>query len=589
MSTDFDVVVCGGGLAGLTFARQIRRDHPAFSVAVVEKTARPLPEAGHKVGESTVELGSQYLGRLGLRDYLHERHLIKFGLRFFPGGGHLPIEERIEIGPINQPVVSSYQIDRGRFESDLRDMVVDEDGVRLFEGATVRDYAIGPGDTPHHVEVETQEGRVELSARWLVDATGRAGLLRGRMKLKRGGKHEANAGWFRIKGRFDINTLASDGSQRFMQVPEGQDRWLSTNHLMGEGYWVWLIPLASGYTSVGVVAHEHVHPFETVKDLEAVQAFLRTHEPQLAEALADAEVLDFRCLRRYCHTVSRCWHPDRWALIGEAGAFTDPLYSPGTDYIALANSFTAEMIQTDVENGDLLARSQELNAQYRALVSGSIGVYRESAAVYGHPGAMSTKVFWDNHVYWSFPCQFFQQNIYRLSGEALMPFTLVGARFVELSGRMQDVLKYWAEHVEPSFGGGDMVVVPAFPSMLVDSHCALTRKLSHAETLSYMQAQLAAGEELFAEIVLRVTLELGPIAARHMWDELGIREWGLSLPEGRVAAEELDGRARRRALPSVSRDIERALGMPRQSTFSVAEVGRWMTDRPAEPRARAEA
>ena len=66
------MLVAGGGLAGLTLARQLRQTHPELSVLVVEKTKRPLPAAAHKVGESSVELGSQYLERLGLRDYLHK-------------------------------------------------------------------------------------------------------------------------------------------------------------------------------------------------------------------------------------------------------------------------------------------------------------------------------------------------------------------------------------------------------------------------------------------------------------------------------------------------------------------------------------
>src|SRR5262245_65341054 len=91
-----DVIICGGGLAGLLLARQLRRTHPDLGVVLIERMARPLPEAAHKVGESSVELACQYFESLGLKEYLLDRQLIKHGLRFFPGGGHLPLVERSE-------------------------------------------------------------------------------------------------------------------------------------------------------------------------------------------------------------------------------------------------------------------------------------------------------------------------------------------------------------------------------------------------------------------------------------------------------------------------------------------------------------
>src|SRR5690606_14940695 len=120
--------------------------------------------------------------------------------------------------------------------------------------------------------------------------------------------------------------------------PFAQQRWRSTNHFMGVGYWVWFIPLSSGNTSVGVVVHDEHHAFTEVSSLTAVRAFLEKHEPFLATVLEQAEILDFKCLHGYSHNAARCWSTERWALVGEAGAFVDPLYSPGTDFIAFANS-----------------------------------------------------------------------------------------------------------------------------------------------------------------------------------------------------------------------------------------------------------
>jgi flavin-dependent dehydrogenase len=579
MSRYFDVAICGGGLAGLTIARQLSQELPQIRIAVLDKTRRPLPEGTHKVGESTVELGALYWERLGLRAYLHERHLIKFGLRFFPGGGERPIEARTEIGPINQPVVRSYQIDRGRFESDLRAMLDDTPGVELLEGVTVRDVGLEPGAAPHRLEVDREDERLTLSARWVVDATGRAALLRSRMKTKRGGNHDANAAWFRVRGRIDINEMAPASARRFLDVPESSDRWLSTNHLMGRGYWVWIIPLPSGMTSVGIVTHEHVHDFDAIRTLDRARSFLEAHEPTFAAFLEDREILDFSCLRKYCHTVARSWHPDRWALVGEAGAFPDPLYSPGTDYIAIANGFTADLIRRDLDGATseaLLARSQELNALYRSLVNGAIALYRDAADVYGHARAMAAKVYWDDHIYWSYPCQFMLQGIYRLSGPELEPFNRVGARFFELSSRMQKVFRFWAEHL-PSEDPpeGELFVVPTFPSMLVDGHLALQRKMTVPETLEYMEGQLELAEQLFNELVLRVLEELGPELGQRMWSEIGADAWGIGPSPTRTAAEALSGRARRRALPHVARDAERTLGPPRVR-WPVADIAAFL-------------
>ena len=44
--------------------------------------------------------------------------------------------------------------------------------------------------------------------------------------------------------------------------------------------------------------------------------------------------------------------PDRWALVGVPGVFADPFYSPGSDFIAQGNTFTTEIIKSDLEGED---------------------------------------------------------------------------------------------------------------------------------------------------------------------------------------------------------------------------------------------
>jgi flavin-dependent dehydrogenase len=560
-SDRFDVVIGGGGLAGLTLARQLRRELPDLRVALVERMTRPLPEAGHKVGESSVEVGSNYFEkRLGLRGYLLEHHLAKFGLRFFPGGGHLPVEARTEIGPAQEPPVRSYQLDRGRLENDLRAMN-EADGVTMLEGAAVRDVQFGEGAEDHSVTIEQDKQQRVLRARWVVDATGRQALIRRKLGLKQPSGHAANSGWYRVKGRVDINDLVprTEANQAWHARPGAENRWRSTNHFMGEGYWVWVIPLSSGNTSIGVVVHDQVHGFEVVRTLQGAQNFIRTHEPILAAGLEGFEVIDFCCLHGYSHDVERSWSKERWALVGEAGAFVDPLYSPGSDFIALANTFTTEIIRTDYAGEDVALRVDEYNLRYRALVKGAVALFSSAAPVYGHARAMAAKVYWDNFPYWSFLAQYFFQKLYLLHDPMHGKLIDIGLRFAQLSGYLQKFFRAWAQ-LDTRPGKPEFVATPRFPSLLVDSYLELQLSLTPEQMLERLTLRIAQGEQMAAEIVLRVLIELGPELGRELLDRAGAKEWDMRFSAARIEAEGLSGVARRRALPLVARDAERCLG-----------------------------
>lgn len=587
------MVIMGGGLAGLTLARQIRMQLPTWTVAIVERHPRPLPEAAWKVGESSVEVGSRYFEELGLSQYLLERQLVKFGLRFFPGGGERPIHLRTEVGPSQEPLVKSYQLDRGRFESDLR-AALQSDQVVLFEGYKVSDVALAdpasrdncPGATSqtdasesttptHRVTVTPVRSdrdaalfeRFDLRCTWLVDASGREAVLRRRLHLRDESGHVAHSGWFRVEGKVDINDwVPKDEEGRWHREEWSSERWRSTNHLMGPGYWCWIIPLASGNTSIGIVVHEEYFPFTTINTKEACETFLRENEPQLFSAVKGRSVMDFRCLRGYSHGAHDLWSSQRYAVVGEAGAFVDPLYSPGSDFIAFANSFTVELMHRDARSEDLAAPVAAFNERYFELVTRAVELYRTAGPIYGHAAAMAAKVYFDNFAYWAFFAQYFFQKFFRDLGDSHDRFVALGVEIAILSRRMQTLLRGWARETQSELGPV-FVGMPRFPSLLVDVYMDLRKRRDIDEACTLLATRVEQAREIAAELALRVLMNAGPELGPRLLqgdepsmntDASVLERWGIT--SERIDAEFLPGLARRKVLSAAVRDVERTLG-----------------------------
>ena len=376
MPARYDVAILGGGLAGGCLARQLRLEAPALRVLVVEKRRHPVREAAFKVGESSVEIGAHYFQkRLGLEPHLRSAQLEKLGLRyFFTRGDNRDVAARVELGPAAFPPVPSFQLDRGRLENFLlRENAAL--GVTVVDGCRVQSIALDRGGD-HHVTIADEDGRIrEIAARWIVDASGRAGLLKRQLGLVRASTHAANAAWWRFRSRIAIDDWSRDSSWR-ARVPSGL-RWHSTVHLMGVGYWFWLIPLASGSHSFGIVADAELHPFARINRFERALDWLREFEPQAAvhmEAHAH-ELEDFLALQHFAHGCARVFSPDRWGLVGEAGVFTDPFYSPGSDFIAMGNDYVTDLILREIRGEDVRARTEIFNTNYLRFFDAFIRLY----------------------------------------------------------------------------------------------------------------------------------------------------------------------------------------------------------------------
>ncbi|WP_425528647.1 NAD(P)/FAD-dependent oxidoreductase, partial [Xanthomonas citri] len=144
--------------------------------------------------------------------------------------------------------------------------------IAFIDSCSVKGVDLSEDDTDHAVRFERDGTPGTLGARWVVDASGRAGLLKRKLGLAQDNAHNANAVWWRVEGLIDPNGWSQDSS--WLQRCTPPDRWRSTNHMCGPGYWFWLIPLSSGAHSLGIVCDADQHPLESMNTHEKAMTWL---------------------------------------------------------------------------------------------------------------------------------------------------------------------------------------------------------------------------------------------------------------------------------------------------------------------------
>ncbi len=358
----YDVVIVGGALSGAATAILLLREQPKLRVLIVEKSTA----FNRKVGEATVEISTYFLTHsLGLTQYLNEAHLNKQGLRFwFANDQTKDLADCGEIGGRYLVRVPAFLVDRAALDEEVLRRACAM-GAILWRPAVVQKVELVPGGNQKLV-IRHQERTTQVQARWVVDASGVAAMLaRQEGWWRANAAHPTTAAWSRWKGVKDW-----DGPELAKKFPCWSKacfgvRGTATNHLMGDGWWAWMIALRGGDVSVGVVFDQRLVAWpENGAMARRLKDFLLQH-PVAREMMADAQWIEGDVhWRKNLPYFTTTYAGDGFSLVGDAAAFLDPFYSPGMDWISFTATATAELILAQQRGEPLAQRVARHNSQF---------------------------------------------------------------------------------------------------------------------------------------------------------------------------------------------------------------------------------
>ena len=314
----YDAVILGGGPAGASAATCLAQG--GRRVLVIERARFPR----FHVGESFLPLANPLLARLGIDAALGGvASVAKYGATFCTDDGERSARVDFEEAP-DVPDPRSFHALRAEFDSMLLNKAR-EAGAEVWEDCTALEVNCDTQLASVRV-LDARGQEQQLEARFLLDATGRRGLISKQLDLRVADPELRKTALFaHFRGVPHLPGRAAGDIQVIVREGSG---------------WGWMIPLPDDRMSIGFVFDNDEQPKEL---RESPDACMDRWIAKLALLDGCRETLERTSPARWEADFSystKAYGGNNWLLLGDAGSFLDPVFSSGVQ-LALASGVEA--------------------------------------------------------------------------------------------------------------------------------------------------------------------------------------------------------------------------------------------------------
>ena len=380
-----DVAVIGGGPAGSAAATMLARQ--GWNVVLLERERFPREH----VGESLLPASMPVLEELGAMEAVQAAGFLpKYGATMVWGRDPEPWSWHFRETSVQYP--HAYQVWRPTFDHILLENARAL-GVDVREGCRVASVELSDSKSMSSLQyVSDTAGQRELSARFVVDASGQAALL---------AQQTGTRNWDSFFQNLAVYAYFEGGEP----LPSPDE-----NNIFIEAFehgWFWTIPLGSaapaqagntGWSSVGAVVDNHTG-MEGIRRLGARDFLLEqmAQAPHTQAMLRNARwAFGPNVVRDWSYSAERTTGPG-FVMTGDSACFVDPLFSSGVHLALMSGVMAAAYASTALrasEGGDEQLRDLAGDV-YQELYYKEYNQFREMARLFYASNLTSDSYFWE--------------------------------------------------------------------------------------------------------------------------------------------------------------------------------------------------